>query len=108
MISASMIDRIDRKILTVLTNDGRASVESVAGAVGLSPTPTRRRIRHLEEAGVIRAVRADIDPEKCGLELAVYVFIKLQSRDRGHHRGIRGADHGTRRDPALRSHNRRA
>lgn len=82
MFSASMIDKIDRKILTALTNDGRASVESVAGAVGLSPTPTRRRIRHLEEAGVIRAVRADIDPEKCGLELAVYVFIKLQSRDR--------------------------
>ena len=54
----------------------------MAQAVGLSPTPTRRRIKQLEDAGVIRAVRADIDPEKCGLELAIYVFIKLLNRDR--------------------------
>ncbi len=78
-----MLDEIDKKIISALTEDGRASVESVGQMVGLSPTPTRRRIRRLEEEGVIRGVRADIDPEKCGLELAIYVFIKLQSRDRG-------------------------
>ena len=77
-----MIDQTDRKIVTAVIEDGRASVEAVAEAVGLSPTPTRRRIRRLEEAGVISGYQAVIDPEKCGLELAIYVFIKLQSRDR--------------------------
>ena len=77
-----MIDKTDRKIVTAVIEDGRASVEAVAEAVGLSPTPTRRRIRRLEEAGVISGYQAVIDPEKCGLELAIYVFIKLQSRDR--------------------------
>lgn len=77
-----MIDKTDRKIVTAVIEDGRASVEAVAETVGLSPTPTRRRIRRLEEDGVISGYQAVIDPEKCGLELAIYVFIKLQSRDR--------------------------
>ncbi len=77
-----MLDEIDRKIITALIEDGRASVEAVAERIGLSPTPTRRRIRQLEEAKVISGYLADIDPDKCGLELAIYVFIKLQSRDR--------------------------
>ena len=76
------LDRIDRKILSALIEDGRASVEAVAERVGLSPTPVRRRIRALEEQGVIRAYRAEIDPEKCGLETQLYVFIKLKSHDR--------------------------
>lgn len=77
-----MLDRTDQKIVSTLIDDGRASVETVADRVGLSPTPTRRRVRRLEETGVIAGYRADIDPDKCGLELAIYVFIKLQSRDR--------------------------
>ena len=81
-IHAMELDRIDRKILSALVDDGRASVESVAERVGLSPTPVRRRIRALEEQGVIRAYRAEIDPEKCGLETQLYVFVKLKSHDR--------------------------
>lgn len=77
-----MLDEIDRKIVTALIEDGRASVESVADRIGLSPTPTRRRLRRLEETGVIDGYQAAINPEKCDLELSVYVFIKLQSRDR--------------------------
>jgi Lrp/AsnC family leucine-responsive transcriptional regulator len=76
------LDKLDKKILATLERDGRSSVEVVAERVGLSPTPTRRRIKHLEEIGVIRGYRADIDPEKYGLKLAIYVFVKLQSRDR--------------------------
>lgn len=77
-----MLDQVDKKIVATLTEDGRASVEAVAERINLSPTPTRRRIRRLEKSGVIRAYRAEPDPEKCGLELAAYVFIKLRSRDR--------------------------
>lgn len=76
-----MLDKIDRKILVALLEEGRASVETVAQRVGLSPTPARRRIRRLRETGVIRGYQAVVDPERCGLELAVYVFIKLQRRD---------------------------
>ncbi len=77
-----MLDKLDRKIIRALIDDGRASVESVAERCGLSPTPTRRRIRRLEEEGVIRGYQAIVDMKKCGLELSVYVFVKLQSRDR--------------------------
>ena len=77
-----MIDKIDQKILSALVEDGRASVETVAEKIGLSPTPTRRRIKRLEKEGVITGYQAALNPEKCGLEMAVYVFIKLQSRDR--------------------------
>lgn len=77
-----MIDQTDKKILQTLFEDGRASVETVAGRVGMSPTPVRRRIRHLEETGVIKGYRADIDLGVCGLPLTLLVFVKLQSRDR--------------------------
>ncbi|MEM7067352.1 MAG: Lrp/AsnC family transcriptional regulator [Pseudomonadota bacterium] len=77
-----MLDEKDRKILSTLVEDGRASVETVAEAIGLSPTPTRRRIQQMEESGVISGYSANIDAEKLGLELAIYAFVKLQKRDR--------------------------
>ncbi|MGI9349950.1 MAG: Lrp/AsnC family transcriptional regulator [Rhizobiaceae bacterium] len=77
-----MFDEKDRKIIAELIKDGRASVESVADAIGLSPTPTRRRIQQMENEGVISGYRAVVDPEKCGLELGIFAFIKLQKRDR--------------------------
>lgn len=77
-----MIDAADRKILQTLFEDGRASVETVAAKVGLSPTPVRLRLQRLREEGVIRATRAEVDLARCGLELTVIVFIKLSARDR--------------------------
>jgi Lrp/AsnC family leucine-responsive transcriptional regulator len=77
-----MPDQIDKRILQCLVEDGRASVETVAARIGLSPTPVRRRIRNLEETGVIKGYRAEVDLAACGLPLTLIVFIKLQSRDR--------------------------
>ncbi|MEM6497305.1 MAG: Lrp/AsnC family transcriptional regulator [Pseudomonadota bacterium] len=77
-----MLDETDKLIIAQLIQDGRASVESVAESIGLSPTPTRRRIRRLEEDGVITGYQAKVDPVKCNLDLVLYVFLKLQSRDR--------------------------
>ena len=71
------LDQIDRAILQALTDDGRASVEKVADQVGLSPTPVRRRIKQLEDSGAITGYRVVIDPEKCGLDLAIYVLVTL-------------------------------
>ncbi|WP_306115625.1 MULTISPECIES: Lrp/AsnC family transcriptional regulator [unclassified Roseovarius] len=77
MDDGGAVDRIDRAILQVLSEDGRASVEKVAERVGLSPTPVRRRIKRLEQSGVIAGYRVVIDPEKCGLDLAIYVLVTL-------------------------------
>ncbi|MGI9520106.1 MAG: Lrp/AsnC family transcriptional regulator [Hyphomicrobiaceae bacterium] len=77
-----MLDEIDKLIVAQLIQDGRASVEAVAEIIGLSPTPTRRRIRRLEKSGVITGYRAMIDAAKCNLDLSLYVFVKLQSRNR--------------------------
>ena len=76
-----MMDDIDMKILHALSNDARRSVESVAEEIGLSTTPTRRRIKNLEAGGIIRRYTVDVDMEQAGYGLTVYVFMKLQSRD---------------------------
>lgn len=77
-----MIDEIDRKILSQLANDSRLSIERLSELVGLSPTPLRRRVRRLEDTGVIKRYTLDIDMEKCGYGQLMYVYIKLQRRDR--------------------------
>jgi Lrp/AsnC family leucine-responsive transcriptional regulator len=71
------LDAIDRKILKHLVEDGRMSTLDVAEKVGLSPTPCSRRIRQLEESGVIDGYAARIDPAALGLNLCVMVFVKL-------------------------------
>jgi Lrp/AsnC family leucine-responsive transcriptional regulator len=72
---------MDKKILLALSKDARMSVERVSEIVNLSPTPVRRRIKLLEADGLIRAYTIDVDMEKAGYGLTVYVFLKLQSRD---------------------------
>ena len=74
---SATLDHIDHKIIHALIEDGRASVEAIAEAVGLSPTPARRRIKRLESEGIITGYRAEVDAEKCGLELFLYVLVTL-------------------------------
>jgi Lrp/AsnC family transcriptional regulator, leucine-responsive regulatory protein len=76
------IDSTDVKILQVLSKDARQSVERVAEQVHKSATPVRRRIKRLEEEGIIRRYTLDVDMKACGFGLQLYVFIKLASRDR--------------------------
>lgn len=73
----SRLDVIDRKILKHLVEDGRMSNLDVAEKVGLSPTPCSRRIRQLEESGVIDGYAARINPAALGLNLCVMMFVKL-------------------------------
>lgn len=77
-----MIDKIDGKILHHLAHDSRMSIERLSEMVGLSPTPVRRRVRRLEETGILRRYTVDVDMEKCGFGQLMYVYIKLQRRDR--------------------------
>lgn len=74
------LDRIDLKILDILQREGGLSNQEVAERVALSPSPCLRRIRRLEEAGVIRQYVALLDAQKLGLGLLAYVSVKLEKR----------------------------
>jgi Lrp/AsnC family leucine-responsive transcriptional regulator len=73
-------DRTDRRILELLQADGRLSNQELAERVSLSPSPCLRRVRALEEAGVIQRYAALLDPLRVGLELLAYVSVKLEKR----------------------------
>ena len=72
------LDEIDRKILAVLQTDSRLSVQDLAERVGLSPSPCHRRVKLLEEAGVITRYIAMVDQRAGGLPVSVFISIKLE------------------------------
>jgi Lrp/AsnC family leucine-responsive transcriptional regulator len=74
------LDRTDRKILELLQRDGRLTNAELADRVSLSPSPCLRRVRALEEGGVIRQYVALVEPAKVGLGLLAYVVVKLEKR----------------------------
>jgi len=74
------LDARDRAILAALLEDGRLSQVQLAERVPLSPTAIARRIKALEEAGVIEGYQARINRRAMGLEMTVLVFISLQNQ----------------------------
>ncbi|MFK7606160.1 MULTISPECIES: Lrp/AsnC family transcriptional regulator [unclassified Pseudomonas] len=72
------MDRIDRKILAQLHADGRLSLTELAERVGLSLSPCHRRVRALEESGVILGYRALLAPKELGLGFSAIVFVTLR------------------------------
>lgn len=75
------LDDIDRRILRELQRDASTPVEMLGERVGLSRNACWRRVKRLEEAGIIRARVALVDPEALGLGLMVYVAIRTDSHD---------------------------
>jgi Lrp/AsnC family leucine-responsive transcriptional regulator len=73
-------DAIDRQILLILREEGRASHAALAKAVGLSAPAVGERVRKLEQAGVIRGYRAVLDPDALGLDICAFVAIAPQPR----------------------------
>ncbi len=73
-------DDIDRRILDVLTSDGRISNLDLADRVGLSPTPCARRVQRMEADGVIQGYGAKIDQEALGWRVNALVTVRLASR----------------------------
>jgi Lrp/AsnC family transcriptional regulator, leucine-responsive regulatory protein len=71
--TSDLIDDIARKLLDELQRDARTSYAELGRRVGLSPSATAERLRHLEEAGVIRGYRADIDPAYFGLNVVAVI-----------------------------------
>lgn len=71
------LDRYDRQILEILQTDGRISNQELADRIGLSPSPCLRRVRGLEEAGLILGYRAILDAKALGLSLTALVQISM-------------------------------
>lgn len=71
------LDRYDRRILEVLQEHGRISNQELAERIGLSPSPCLRRLRALEESGLIVGYRALVDPSKLGLSLMAVIHIAM-------------------------------
>jgi Lrp/AsnC family leucine-responsive transcriptional regulator len=71
------LDRIDRKLLIRLQQDGRTAISRLAREVNLTVTPTLERVRRLESAGYIEGYFARLSPRKLGLGLLAYVEVSL-------------------------------
>ena len=71
------IDNFDRQILRLLQQDGRISNQDLADRIGLSPSPCLRRVRALEEAGVIKGYRALLDAKALGYTLMALIYISM-------------------------------
>ncbi len=76
----AQLDAIDWKILRELQADGRMTNVELARRVGISAPPCLRRVRALEEGGIIRSYRALLDEKTLGFDLAAYVFVGLSSQ----------------------------
>jgi Lrp/AsnC family leucine-responsive transcriptional regulator len=75
---AAVLDALDGKLLDALRQDGRVSNLELAAQVGLSPSQCLRRVRRLEEAGVIRGYSVRIDEAALGYDIAAWVVITIR------------------------------
>ncbi|HNA81946.1 MAG TPA: Lrp/AsnC family transcriptional regulator [Thiobacillaceae bacterium] len=71
------LDRHDRHILRLLQEDGRLTNQELADRIGLSPSPCLRRVRALEESGLITGYRALVDAKALGLSLMALIHISM-------------------------------
>ena len=80
------LDKLDRQILRKLQDDGRATYDQLAEQVGLSPSAVLRRVKRLEESGVIDRYVALVKPEAVGLGLTAYLNVRLEKHTESHKR----------------------
>ncbi len=72
------LDAIDRRLLALLQENGRLPVTDLAEKAGLTTSPCLRRLKILEQAGIIRGYAALVDQQKVGLPVSVFVSVKLE------------------------------
>src|ERR1035437_1467647 len=73
------LDRFDRQILQVIQQDGRISNQDLADRIGLSPSPCLRRVRALEESGVVTGYRAQLNAKALGYTLMALIYISMDA-----------------------------
>jgi Lrp/AsnC family transcriptional regulator, leucine-responsive regulatory protein len=76
----SMIDEMDRRILSLLQQDARLPNAEIARRVGMAPSATLERLRKLEERGVIQGYEVRLDPRKLGLGLTAFIYVRAQDK----------------------------
>ena len=76
------IDKFDKKILTILQQDAALTVSELAGKIGLSTSPCWRRLKRLEDAGVVKKRVAILDHNQLGLDVIVFAEVKLEAHGR--------------------------
>jgi len=79
-VARPVIDSVDRAILSTLQDEGRITNVDLAERVGLTAPPCLRRMRALEEAGVIRGYHAELDAAELGYTLMVFALVSLKSQ----------------------------
>jgi DNA-binding Lrp family transcriptional regulator len=79
-LETPLLDSIDRRILAELQDDGRMTNVELARRAGISAPPCLRRVRRLEEAGIIRGYHADTDPQTLGWEITFFAIVGLESQ----------------------------
>jgi DNA-binding Lrp family transcriptional regulator len=79
-MGATTIDELDRSILAILQEEGRITNVELASRVGLTAPPCLRRMRALEEAGVIKGYHAELDPGALGYGIMVFALVSLRSQ----------------------------
>ena len=79
-VDAPEIDAIDRRIIIELQADGRMTNVELARRAGISAPPCLRRVRRLEETGIIRGYHAETDPQKLGFAITFFVIIGLDTQ----------------------------
>jgi len=78
----TLIDRIDRAILTYLQHDARISNKELAAKVGLAPSSCLARVRRLEASGAVQGYHAEVDPRVWGVTLEALIAIRLEKHAR--------------------------
>jgi Lrp/AsnC family leucine-responsive transcriptional regulator len=86
MTSQVSLDAVDRRILRALQRDGRMTYDVLAQEVSLSSSAALRRVKRLEEAGVISGYVALLSPEHAGLPLTAYLNVRLEKHTERHKR----------------------
>ena len=82
MTAIATLDKLDRAILRSLQRNGRETYDVVGEQVGLSPSAVLRRVKRLEDAGVIARYVALVTPEAVGLSLTAYLNVRLENTPR--------------------------
>ena len=86
MPDAAALDKLDRAILRALQDNGRETYDVVGGQVGLSPSAVLRRVKRMEESGIIDRYVALVRPESVGLGLTAYINVRLEKHTEHHKR----------------------
>ena len=86
MADAAALDKLDKAILRALQDNGRETYDVVGEQVGLSPSAVLRRVKRLEESGIIDRYVALVRPESVGLGLTAYINVRLEKHTEHHKR----------------------